>query len=198
MDTVGWFPSYDKCGLISTLWKVLVDFHLMISSVRFPSVGWFPYCGKCGLIVILREVRVDFYLMTSEGWFSSYEKFGLIFILWQVLAAFHVMESVGWFSFYEKFGLMKFFIKEGGKCGSVGKRLEKFPPISQLASPRSLDDDLSCFTWFTFFLLPLSSTFCHAEQTGVSEQIPEMLNKGKTFPYRRMLLFRLDSFEENS
>ena len=171
MDTVGWFPSYDKCGLISTLWKVLVDFHLMISSVRFPSVGWFPSCGKCGLIVILREVWVHFYL---------------------------VLSSVGWFSFYEKFGLMKFFIKEGGKCGSVGKRLEKFPPISQLASPRSLDDDLSCFTWFTFFLLPLSSTFCHAEQTGVSEQIPEMLNKGKTFPYRRMLLFRLDSFEENS
>ena len=46
--------------------------------------------------------------------------------------------------------------------------------------------------------LPLSSTFCHGEQTGVSEQIPEMLNKGKTFPYRRMLLFWLDSFEENS
>ena len=51
---------------------------------------------------------------------------------------FHLMRSS-----YGKCGL-KFFIKDGGKCGSVGKRLEKFPLISQLASPRSLDDDLSC------------------------------------------------------
>ena len=47
---------------------------------------------------------------------------------------FHLMRSS-----YGKCGL-KFFIKDGGKCGSVGKRLEKFPLISQLASQRSLDD----------------------------------------------------------
>ena len=91
VDTVGWFPSYEKCWLISTLWKVLVDFHLMISSVRFPSVGWFPSCGK-----------VDCHLKRSSGWFLSYDKWRLIFILWEVWVDFYSMASVGCFPCYGK------------------------------------------------------------------------------------------------
>ena len=67
---------------------------------------------------------------------------GSVFILWQV-----------------------WVIKE---CWSVGKRLEKFPLISQLASPTSLDDQRNPMM-MRLIILVLSSTFCHTEQIGASK-----------------------------
>ena len=94
-----------------------------------------------------KGVLVSFHLMASVG----YKECGLVFILWQV-----------------------WVIKE---CWSVGKRLEKFPLISQLASPTSLDDQRNPMM-MRLIILVLSSTFCLTEQIGASK----MLNKIKAFP----------------
>ena len=70
----------------------------------------------------------------------------------------------------------------------MGKRLEKFPLISQLASQRSLDDVVpdddedpivNCHPHLSLFSRKFF--WSHAEQTEVRKQMFEMLDKIRAF-----------------
>ena len=111
-----------------------------------------------------------------HGQFFSYGKYGLISIfkiIWKCMFDEVLYKGLRLVCLYK--GLSRQVWVGGETSGKVSPH--QSVGFSQII--RSSDLHLVFLRWFCN--IPLSSTFSRAQQTGVSEQMPETLNKIKTF-----------------